>query len=95
MISKSLNTQFLQTIGAYGSAVFLGVYFSSAYSGIATKAVFLTIPVLALAVARIRTRSSHAVLQFERETSTDTSDVKIEDNFEMYSRHFDLVSQAS
>ncbi len=93
--SKSLNTRFLQTIGAYSCAVFLGVYLSSAYSHIAAKAVFLAIPVLTLTVARIRTRSSHQVLQFERESTVDSAAVKAEDNFETCSRHFDLVSQAS
>ena len=93
--SKSRNTRFLQTIGAYSCAVFLGAYLSSAYSHIAAKAVFLAIPVLTLTVARIRTRSSHQVLQFERESAVDSSAVKADDNFETYSRHFDLVSQAS
>ncbi len=73
----------------------LGLYFSATYSNVATKAVFLLIPVLTLAVARIRTRPGHQVLQFERDTSGDTSGVKIDDNFERYSPHFDLVSQAS
>jgi hypothetical protein len=75
--------------------VFLGAYLSSAHSHIAAKAVFLAIPVLTLAVARIRTRSSHQVLSFEREAPVDTTDVKVVDNFETPSRHFDLVSQAS
>lgn len=91
MNNKSSSTRFLQTIGAYSCAVFLGAYLSSAYSHIAAKAVFVAIPVLTLTVARIRTRSSHQVLQFERESV----DVKAEDNFETFSRHFDLVSQAS
>ena len=95
MNSKSFNSRFLQTIGAYSCAVFLGVYLSSAYSHIAAKVVFLAIPVLTLTVARIRTRSSHRVLQFERESTVDSVAVKIEDNFETYSPHFDLVSQAS
>ena len=89
--NKSSSTRFLQTIGAYSCAVFLGAYLSSAHSHIAAKAVFVAIPVLTLTVARIRTRSSHQVLQFERESV----DVKAEDNFETFSRHFDLVSQAS
>jgi len=75
--------------------VSLGLYFSATYSTVATKAVFLLIPVLTLAVARIRTRSSHQVLQFEHETSVDTPGAKAENNFEAYSHHCDLVSQAS
>jgi hypothetical protein len=55
----------------------------------------MAIPVLTLTVTRIRTRSSHQVLQFERESTVDSAAVKAEDNFEMFSRHFDLVSQAS
>jgi hypothetical protein len=92
---KSRNTRFLQTIGAYGCAVFLGAYLSSAYSHIAAKTVFMAIPVLTLTVVRIRARSRHQVLQFERESTVDSAALKAEDNFETYSRHFDLVSQAS
>lgn len=95
MQSNSFNTRFLQTIGAYGCALFIGVYLSSAYSHIAAKAVFLAIPVLTLTVARIRTRTSHQDLQFERESIVESVAVKAEDNFETVSRHFDLVSQAS
>ena len=95
MNNKSSITRFLQTIGAYSCAVFLGAYLSSAYSHIAAKAVFLAIPVLTLTVARIRTRSSHQVLQFERESTVDSAAVKADENFETFSRHFDLVSQAS
>lgn len=95
MSSKSFNSRFLQTIGAYGTAVFIGVYFSSAYSHIAAKAVFLTIPVLTLAVARSRAHSSHQVLQFETATRIETGAVKPVDNNEAFSPHFDLVSQAS
>ena len=91
MNNKSSSVRFLQTIGAYSCAVFVGAYLSSAYSHIAAKAVFLAIPVLTLTVARIRTRSSHQAPQFERESV----DVNAEDNFETFSRHFDLVSQAS
>jgi TPP-dependent trihydroxycyclohexane-1,2-dione (THcHDO) dehydratase len=93
--NKSRNTRFLQTFGAYSCAVFLGAYLSSAYSHIAAKAVFMAIPVLTLTVARIRTRSRHQVLQFEHESTVDSAAVKAEDNFETFSRHFDLVSQAS
>jgi len=93
--SKSRNSRFLQIIGAYSCAVFLGAYLSSAYSHFAAKAVFLAIPVLTLTVARIRTRSSHQVLQFERESIVESTAVKAEDNFETFSHHFDLVSQAS
>jgi TPP-dependent trihydroxycyclohexane-1,2-dione (THcHDO) dehydratase len=93
--NKSRNTRFLQTIGAYSCAVFLGAYLSSAYSHIAAKAVFMAIPVLTLTVARIRTRLNHQVLQFERESAVESAAVKAEDNFETFSRHFDLVNQAS
>jgi membrane protein YdbS with pleckstrin-like domain len=93
--SKSFNIRFLQTIGAYGIAVFIGIYFSSAYSHVAAKAVFLAIPVLTLTVARIRTRSRHHVLQFESATLTFSADTNAEENFEEVSPHFDLVSQAS
>jgi len=55
----------------------------------------MAIPVLTLTVARIRTRLNHQVLQFEREATVDSVAVKAEDNSEMSSHHFDLVSQAS
>ena len=55
----------------------------------------MAIPVLTLTVVRIRARSRHQVLQFERESAVESAAVKAEDNFETYSRHFDLVSQAS
>jgi hypothetical protein len=93
--SQSLNTRFLQTIGAYSCAVFIGAYLSSAYSHIAAKAVFLAIPVLTLTVARIRTRSSHQVLQFETATRIEAEPMKAADRIETFSPHFDLVSQAS
>ena len=75
--------------------MFLGAYLSSAYSHIAAKTVFMAIPVLTLTVARIRTRLNHQVLQFERESAVESTAVKVEDNSEMSSHHFDLVSQAS
>lgn len=95
MSNQSSNTRLLQTIGAYSCAVFLGAYLSSAYSHIAAKAVFLAIPVLTLTVARIRTRSSHQVLQFETTTRIETEPMKSVDRIETFSPHFDLVSQAS
>jgi hypothetical protein len=93
--SKSRNSRFLQTIGAYGIAIFIGVYFSSAYSHIATKAVFFIIPVLTLTVARSRARRTSEVVQFPAEAASASTHELAERHLDTYSRHFDLVSQAS
>ncbi len=95
MKSKSLNTRFLQTIGAYSCAVFLGVYLSSAYSHFAAKAVFFLIPVLTLTIARSRARRTSEVFQFPAEAASASTHELAERHLDTYSRHFDLVSQAS
>jgi hypothetical protein len=93
--SKSRNSRFLQIIGAYSCAVFLGAYFSSAYSHIATKAVFFLIPVLTLTIARSRARRTSEVFQFPAEAASASTHELAERHLDTYSRHFDLVSQAS
>jgi hypothetical protein len=93
--NKSSSSRFLQTIGAYSCAVFLGAYLSSAYSHIAAKAVFVAIPVLTLAIARSRARRTNAVIQFPAEAASASTHELAERHLDTYSRHFDLVSQAS
>jgi len=93
--NKSLNTRFLQTIGAYGCAVFIGIYLSSAYSGIATKAVFILIPMITLKIARARTRKASDIIKFPAEAASASTHELAERHLDTYSRHFDLVSQAS
>ena len=93
--SKSFNIRLLQTIGAYGCALFLGVYLASSYSGIATKAVFILIPVITLTIARSRTQATSAIIKFPAEAASASTHELAERHLDTYSRHFDLVSQAS
>jgi hypothetical protein len=93
--SKSFNARFLQTIGAYGIAIFIGVYFSSAYSHIATKAVFFIIPVLTLTIARARTRNTSEVVQFSTEAASASTHELAGHHLDMHSRYIDIVSRAS
>jgi hypothetical protein len=93
--SKSFNARFPQTIGAYGIAIFIGVYFSSAYSHIATKAVFFIIPVLTLAVARSRARRTSEIIQFPAEAASASTHELAERHLDMHSRYIDMVSSAS
>jgi hypothetical protein len=93
--SKSFNARFLQTVGAYGIAIFIGAYLSSAYSHIAAKAVFLAIPVLTLTIARSRTRRTSEEVQFPAEAASASTHELAERHLDMHSRHIDMVSQAS
>ena len=95
MKSKRLNTQFLQSIGAYGCALFIGVYLASSYSGIATKAVFILIPVITLTIARSRTQATSAIIKFPAEAASASTHELAERHLDMHSRYLDVVSQAS
>jgi hypothetical protein len=93
--NKSLNTRFLQTIGAYGCAVFIGVYLSSSYSGIATKALFILIPVVTLKIARARTRNASDFTKFPAEAASASTHELVERDLDSHSRYIDIVSRAS
>ena len=95
MNSNSFNVRFLQTIGAYGCAVFIGVYLASSYSGIATKAVFILIPVIALKIARTRTLKTSDIIKFPAEAASASTHELAERHLDMHSRYLDMVSQAS
>lgn len=95
MKSKRLNTQFLQSIGAYGCALFIGVYLASSYSGIATKAVFILIPIITLKIARSRTQATSAIIKFPAEAASASTHELAERHLDMHSRYIDVVSQAS
>ena len=95
MKSKRLNTQFLQTSGAYGCAIFIGVYLASSYSGIATKAVFILIPVVTLKIARARTRNASDIIKFPAEAASASTHELAERDLDSHSRYIDMVSQAS
>jgi hypothetical protein len=93
--SKSFNTRFLQTIGAYGCALFLGVYLASSYSGFATKAMFILIPVITLKIARSRTQATSDIIKFPAEAASVSSHELAERHLDMHSRYIDIVSHAS
>lgn len=73
MSTIAIPLRFIQTASAYLGSLFLGIYLSSAYSQIILKAVFIAIPVLALAIARIRTRSVSEVFQFPIEVTSEST----------------------
>jgi hypothetical protein len=93
--NKSRNTRFLQTFGAYSCAVFLGVYLSSSYSGIATKALFILIPVVTLKIARARTRNASDFIKFPAEAASASTHELVERDLDSHSRYIDIVSRAS
>jgi hypothetical protein len=93
--SNPFNTRFLQTIGAYGCALFIGVYLASYYSGFATKAVFVLIPVITLKIARTRSQSTSDIITFPAEAASQSTHVLAELDLDTHSRYIDLVSQAS
>ncbi len=93
--SKSFNTRFLQTIGAYGCALFIGVYLASSYSGIATKAVFILIPVVTLKIAFARTRNANDIIEFPAEAASGSTHELAERDLDSHSRYIDIVSRAS
>ena len=93
--SKSFNTRFLQTIGAYGCALFIGVYLASSYSGIATKAVFILIPVVTLKIAFARTRNANDIIEFPAEAASGSTHELVERDLDSHSRYIDIVSRAS
>jgi hypothetical protein len=93
--SKSFNFRFLQTIGAYGCALFIGVYLASSYSGIATKAVFILIPVVTLKIARSRTQATNAIIKFPAEAASASTHELVERDLDSHSRYIDIVSRAS
>lgn len=95
MNSNSFNARFLQTIGAYGCAVFIGFYLSSSYSGFATKALFILIPVVTLKIARARTRNASDFIKFPAEAASASTHELAERDLDSHSRYIDIVSRAS
>ena len=95
MNSKSFNIQFLQTIGAYGCALFSGVYLASSYSGIAAKAVFLLIPVVTLKIALARTRNAKDIIKFPAEAASGSTHELAERDLDSHSRYIEILSRAS
>jgi hypothetical protein len=75
--------------------VFIGVYLASSYSGIATKAVFILIPVIALKIARARTLKTSDIIKFPSEAASASTHELAERHLDMHSRYLDMVSQAS
>ena len=56
---------------------------------------FILIPVITLKIARSRARRTSAVIQFPAEAASASTHELAERHLDTYSRHFDLVSQAS
>jgi len=90
-----ITPQSIQTTGAYLGSLFPGVYLASAYSGIATKAIFIVIPVLALKIARSRTQATSDIIKFPAEAASASSHELAERHLDMHSRYIDIVSRAS
>lgn len=90
-----ITPQSIQTTGAYLGSLFPGVYLASAYSGIATKAIFIVIPVLALKIARVRTRTKSEIIKFPAEVASQSTHELAERHLDMHSRYIDIVSRAS
>ena len=90
-----VTPQSVQTTGAYLGSLFPGVYLASAYSGIATKAVFIVIPVIALKIARTRTRTTSDIITFPAEVASQSTHVLAELDLDTHSRYIDIVSRAS
>jgi hypothetical protein len=93
--SKSFNAQLLQTIGAYGCAVLIGIYLASSYSGMTAKAVFILIPLVTLKISRARTRNTSEVVQFSAEAASASTHELAGHHLDMHSRYIDIVSRAS
>ena len=90
-----ITPQSIQTTGPYLGSLFPGVYLASAYSGIATKAIFIVIPVLALKIARSRTQATSDIIKFPAEAASASSHELAERHLDMHSRYIDIVSRAS
>ena len=75
--------------------MFIGVYLASSYSGIATKAMFILIPVVTLKIARARTRNASDIIKFPVEAASASTHELAERHLDMHSRYIDIVSQAS
>lgn len=92
---NSKRLKFLQTFGAYSCALFIGVYLASSYSEIATQAVFILIPIIALKMARARTSRSGDLLRFPAEAESASTHEFAERDLDSHSRYIDIVSRAS
>ena len=95
MNSTSFSIRFLQTIGAYGCALFIGFYLASSYSGIATKAILILIPVVTLKIALARTRNANDIIEFPAEAASGSTHELAERDLDSHSRYIDIVSRAS
>ena len=95
MSINAITPQSVQTTGAYIGSLFPGVYLASAYSGFATKAIFVVIPVVALKIARVRTRATSDIITFPAEVASQSTHVLAELDLDTHSRYIDIVSRAS
>jgi len=90
-----ITSNSLQTAGAYLGSSVPGVYIAASYSGIAAQAVFVMIPILALKIARVRTRSTGDVIKFPAEAASASTHELAERDLDFHSRYIDIISRAS
>ena len=75
--------------------MFIGVYLASSYSGIATKAIFILIPVVTLKIALARTRNANDSIKFPAEAASGSTHELAERDLDSHSRYIDILSRAS
>ena len=85
----------LTTFVAYGCAVFLGMYLSSSYSDFGTKALFIAVPIIALKIARVRSRNTSDLFRFPAEAASGSTHELAERDLDSHSRYIDIISRAS
>jgi hypothetical protein len=73
----------------------MGVYLASSYSGFATKAMFILIPVITLKIARSRTRTTSDIITFPKDAASASTHELAERHLDMHSRYIDIISRAS
>lgn len=95
MSNSVITPHFLQTVGAYVGSLVPGVYMASAYSGFTAQAVFVLIPVLALKIARVRSRNTSQLFRFPAETASASTHELAERDLDFHSRYIDIISRAS
>ena len=75
--------------------MFIGVYLASSYSGIATKAIFILIPVVTLKIALARTRNAKDIIKFPAEAASGSTHELAERDLDSHSRYIEILSRAS
>jgi hypothetical protein len=95
MTFYGITPQSVQTSAAYLGSLLPGFYLASAYSGIATKAIFIAIPVIALKIARVRSRTTSDIIMFPAEVASQSTHVLAELDTDTHPRYIAIASRAS